>query len=136
MSPSYAWYKLFKIWRLIFHNGKPTVAKVLTAAGQKSTEDRRMSGADPEIEGEGAHIELGVVRPCGACSARIFFFFARKAHSVLGGSGLASNPGFPFRILSRSFGEKIGFSPKLRDKIRNGKPGFEARSGHAPPGKF
>ena len=29
-------------------------------------------------------------------------------------------PGFPFRILSRSFGEK------LRDKMRNGKPGFEA----------
>ena len=34
---------------------------------------------------------------------------------------IASNPGFPFRILSRSF-----FSPKLRDKIQNGKPGFEA----------
>ena len=33
---------------------------------------------------------------------------------------LASNPGFPFRILSRSFGEKS------RDKIRNGKRGFEA----------
>ena len=29
---------------------------------------------------------------------------------------VASNPGFPFRI----------FSPKLRDKIGNGKPGFEA----------
>ena len=29
---------------------------------------------------------------------------------------VASNPGFLFRILSRSFG-----------KIRNGKPGFEAR---------
>ena len=32
------------------------------------------------------------------------------------GQWLASNPGFPFWILS----------PKLRDKIRNGKPGFEA----------
>ena len=42
------------------------------------------------------------------------------------GNGVASNPGFPFRILSRSFGEK---SPKLQDKIRNGKPGFEARNG-------
>ena len=54
---------------------------------------------------------------------------------------LASNPGFPFRILSRSFlqscetksgTESLGsrlvsqLSPKLRDKIRNGKPGFEA----------
>ena len=39
-------------------------------------------------------------------------------------SQLASNPGFPFRILSRSFGEKSDFSPKLRDKI--GKHGFEA----------
>ena len=36
---------------------------------------------------------------------------------------LASNPGFPFRILSCSFGEKL--EVKLRDKIRNGKPGFE-----------
>ena len=40
---------------------------------------------------------------------------------------LASNPGFPFRILSCSFGEKSDFSPKLQDKILNGKPGFEAR---------
>ena len=39
---------------------------------------------------------------------------------------LASNPGSLFRILSRSFGEKSDFSPKLRDKIRNGEPGFEA----------
>ena len=30
------------------------------------------------------------------------------------------NSGFPFWILSRDF------SPKLQDKIRNGKPGFEA----------
>ena len=37
----------------------------------------------------------------------------------------ASHPGFPSRILSRSFGEN--FSPTLRDKIWNGKPGFEAR---------
>ena len=46
---------------------------------------------------------------------------------ILGGGGpfslLALNPGFPFRILSRS-----RFSPKLRDKIQNGKPGFEART--------
>ena len=42
------------------------------------------------------------------------------------GSVIASNPGFPFRILPRSFGEKLNFSPKLRDKIRNRKPGFEA----------
>ena len=34
--------------------------------------------------------------------------------------GIASNPGFPFRILSRR---------KLRDKIWNGKPGFEAKPG-------
>ena len=40
---------------------------------------------------------------------------------------LASNLGFPFWILSRSFGEKYDFSPKLWDKIQNGKPGFEAR---------
>ena len=43
---------------------------------------------------------------------------------------LALNPGFPFQILSCSFGEKSevnsDFSPKLQDKIRNGKPGFEA----------
>ena len=39
---------------------------------------------------------------------------------------IASNPGSPFRILSRSFGEKSDFSPKLRDKIRNREPGFEA----------
>ena len=38
----------------------------------------------------------------------------------MGSPTLASNPGFPFQILSRNFGEK------LRDKIRNGKPGFEA----------
>ena len=36
------------------------------------------------------------------------------------GTGLASNPGSPFRILSRSFG----------DKIRNREPGFEARTGY------
>ena len=36
---------------------------------------------------------------------------------------VASNPGSPFRILSRSFGEK-----SLRDKIRNGEPGFEANA--------
>ena len=36
------------------------------------------------------------------------------------------NPDFPFRILSHSFGEKSDFSPKLQDKISNGKPGFEA----------
>ena len=46
----------------------------------------------------------------------------------LGESKLASNPGFPFWILSRSFGEKSNFSPKLRDKIWNGKPGFKAKS--------
>ena len=33
-------------------------------------------------------------------------------------------PRLPFRILSRSFGEK--WSPKLRDKIWNREPGFEA----------
>ena len=36
---------------------------------------------------------------------------------------VASNPGFPFWILSRRFGEK---SSKLQDKIWNGKPGFKA----------
>ena len=36
--------------------------------------------------------------------------------------GVASNPGFVFRILSRSF-------PKPQDKIRNGKPGFKANLG-------
>ena len=49
--------------------------------------------------------------------------------SILGGGGhfyhdrtlLALNPGFLFQILSR-------FSPKLRDKIWNGKPGFKART--------
>ena len=40
------------------------------------------------------------------------------------GYHIASNPGFPYRILSRSF--TSDFSPKLRDRIRNGKPGFEA----------
>ena len=35
---------------------------------------------------------------------------------------IASFPGSPFRILSHSF----DFSPKLRDKIRNGEPGNEA----------
>ena len=37
---------------------------------------------------------------------------------------VVSNPGFPFRILSRSFGDKF---QKLRDKIRNGKPGFKVK---------
>ena len=37
---------------------------------------------------------------------------------------VASNPGFPFWVLSCSFGEK---SQKLWDKIRNGKPGFKAK---------
>ena len=37
---------------------------------------------------------------------------------------LASNPGSPFWILSRS----SDFSPKLRDKIQNGEPGFEANT--------
>ena len=37
---------------------------------------------------------------------------------------VVSNPGFPFRILSRSFGEKF---QKLWDKIRNGKPGLKAK---------
>ena len=37
---------------------------------------------------------------------------------------LASNPGFPFRILSHS----RFFSKAVRQKIRNGKPGFEART--------
>ena len=32
---------------------------------------------------------------------------------------VALNPGFPFRILSHSFGKKL-------DKIRNRKPGFKA----------
>ena len=36
---------------------------------------------------------------------------------------LTSNPDFLFQILSCSF---ENFSPKLQDKIRNGKPGFEA----------
>ena len=36
--------------------------------------------------------------------------------------GIASNPGFLFRILSRSF-------PKLWDKIQNRKPGFKANLG-------
>ena len=36
---------------------------------------------------------------------------------------VALNLGFPFRILSCSFGD---FSPKLRDKIQKGKPRFEA----------
>ena len=41
---------------------------------------------------------------------------------------VVSNLGFPLQILSCSFGEKLLFlfPPKLRDKIRNGKPGFEA----------
>ena len=43
------------------------------------------------------------------------------AASHRGSKLLALNPGFSFRILSRS-----DFSPKLQDKIRNGKPGFEA----------
>ena len=46
---------------------------------------------------------------------------------------LALNPGFPFRILSRSF------SPKLWGKIWNGKPGFEATclsSSACPAGSF
>ena len=34
-------------------------------------------GADPEIEEGGAHIEWGVVQPCGACS----FFVLRAEHS-------------------------------------------------------
>ena len=37
--------------------------------------------------------------------------------------GIASNPSFPSRILSRT---ALRFSPKLRDKIWDGKPGFEA----------
>ena len=41
--------------------------------------------------------------------------------------GLASNPGSLFRILSCS----SDFSPKLRDKIRNGEPGFEAKQAHS-----
>ena len=36
--------------------------------------------------------------------------------------GVASNPGFLFRILFSSF-------PKLQDKIQNGKPGFKANLG-------
>ena len=48
-------------------------------------------------------------------------------HQEVSALSVASNPGFPFRILSRSFGEKSeDFSPKLQDKIRNRKPGFEA----------
>ena len=42
------------------------------------------------------------------------------------GHKVASNPRFPFWILSRSFGEKSDLSPKLQDKIQNRKPGFEA----------
>ena len=36
---------------------------------------------------------------------------------------VASNPGFSSRILSRSFGENL---QAVRDKIRDGKLGFEA----------
>ena len=42
---------------------------------------------------------------------------------------LASNPGFPFRILSRSFGEKSIFLQSCETKS-NGKPGFEATTTH------
>ena len=38
---------------------------------------------------------------------------------------VALDPGSPFRICLVAL-EK-NFSPKLRDKIRNGEPGFEAR---------
>ena len=37
--------------------------------------------------------------------------------------GVASNPSFPSQILSHTAWR---FSPKLQDKIRNEKPGFEA----------
>ena len=52
----------------------------------------------------------------------------------VGGEGVYSNPGSPFRILSRITcqilpGSPSDFSPKLRDKIRNGEPGFEAWGG-------
>jgi len=47
---------------------------------------------------------------------------ARGGHET--SRNLASNPGSPFRILSRSFGEFLQiFSPKLRG---NGEPRFEA----------
>ena len=40
---------------------------------------------------------------------------------VCGAAAASLEPScFPFRILSRSFGEKSDFSPKLRDKIRLG----------------
>ena len=47
--------------------------------------------------------------------------FSERTHMLNPGAPVASNPGFPFRILSHSFKK---FSPKLRDKIRNGKPGL------------
>ena len=56
--------------------------------------------------------------------------FMRSLGLVLGHPvvlNLALNPGFPFQILSHSFGEKSDFSPKLWDKIWNGKLGFEAK---------
>ena len=56
----------------------------------------------------------------------------REVQKHLGGLGLASNPGFPFRILSRT----SDFSSKLRNKIQNRKPGFEASLGHAPLENF
>ena len=40
--------------------------------------------------------------------------------------GLALNPSFLFPILSRTAWR---FSPKLRDKIRDGKPGFKVTGG-------
>ena len=44
----------------------------------------------------------------------------------IAGISLALNPGFPFQTLTHS----SNFSPKLRDKIRNGKPGFKASISH------
>ena len=48
-------------------------------------------------------------------SSQVFFLWGEFGTKVL-----ASSPGFLFQILPRDF------SPKLQDKIRNGKPGFEA----------
>jgi len=53
------------------------------------------------------------------CACKVSTLAQAKCLNNLHSFYLASNPGSPFRILSRSFGEK------LRDKIRNGEPGFE-----------
>ena len=53
----------------------------------------------------------------GRCSEEYIHYFMLFMDSC-SKTAVASNPGSPFQILSRSFG----------DKIRNGEPGFEAPS--------